>query len=115
MLFLVSMLSVHLLPYLGSLDDTYGEAFKLFATRLRGLLAMVGVTPFMHFGGNDFGWMYTTSSGTRIVHNTDQDWIRVANNNNLVAPDQANSWLRSPQPCDSFVLPFVSICVKWYH
>lgn len=44
-----------------------------------------GVTPFMHFGGNDFGWMYTTSSGTRIVHNTDQDWIRVANNNNLVA------------------------------
>jgi hypothetical protein len=36
------------------------------------------VTPFMHYGGSDFGWMFEAPSGGKVVHNTDQDWIRVA-------------------------------------
>lgn len=44
-----------------------------------------GVTPFMHYGGSDFGWMYEYPGGGRLVHNTDQDWIRVGTNTNLVA------------------------------
>ncbi len=35
------------------------------------------VTPFMHYGGQDFGWMFEAAGGGKIVHNTDQDWVRV--------------------------------------
>lgn len=34
------------------------------------------VTPFMHYGGADFGWMFDAPGGGKVVHNTDQDWIR---------------------------------------
>jgi hypothetical protein len=34
------------------------------------------VTPFMHYSGADFGWIFDAPGGGRIVHNTDQDWIR---------------------------------------
>ncbi len=44
-----------------------------------------GITPFMHFGGSDFGWTYDYPGGGRLVHNTDQDWIRVNTNTLLVA------------------------------
>lgn len=44
-----------------------------------------GVTPFMHYGGSDFGWMYTMASGGRLVHNTDQDWVRQTTNTILCA------------------------------
>ncbi len=35
------------------------------------------VTPFMHFGGQDFGWLLEVPGGGKMVHNTDQDWVRV--------------------------------------
>jgi hypothetical protein len=35
------------------------------------------VTPFMHYGGQNFGWMFEAPGGGKIVHNTDQDWVRV--------------------------------------
>jgi hypothetical protein len=44
-----------------------------------------GVTPFMHYNGSDFGWTYEYPSGGRLAHNTDQDWVRVRTNTNLVA------------------------------
>lgn len=34
------------------------------------------VTPFMHYGGSDFGWMFEAPGGGKVVHNTDQDWVR---------------------------------------
>lgn len=33
------------------------------------------VTPFLHHGGKEFGWTFTSASGGRLVHVTDQDWI----------------------------------------
>lgn len=36
------------------------------------------VTPFMHYGGADFGWMFEAPGGGKVVHNTDQDWVRVS-------------------------------------
>jgi hypothetical protein len=36
------------------------------------------VTPFMHYGGSNFGWMFEAPSGGKVVHNTDQDWVRAS-------------------------------------
>ena len=44
-----------------------------------------GITPFMHFGGSDFGLMYVHPGGGRLVHNTDQDWIRLNFGTPLIA------------------------------
>lgn len=35
------------------------------------------VTPFMHYSGADFGWIFEAPGGGRVVHNTDQDWVRL--------------------------------------
>ncbi|NQU49923.1 MAG: hypothetical protein HQ519_14820 [Planctomycetes bacterium] len=42
------------------------------------------VTPFMHYQTGNFGWIFDAPSGGRIVHNTDQDWIRVTTSPALV-------------------------------
>jgi len=43
------------------------------------------VTPFMNYAGDHFGWLYDVPGGGRIVHNTDQDWIRLTTSTALCA------------------------------
>jgi hypothetical protein len=45
--------------------------------------ASSAVTPFMHYSGRAFGWMYQVPGGGKIVHTTDQDWIKESANPRL--------------------------------
>lgn len=47
--------------------------------------AGAGVTPFLHFGGFDYGWIFQAAAGVgAIATTTDQDWVNQANSPALV-------------------------------